>query len=104
MISVKKIQPVLPVQLRKDSKDFIMHLDNVLHAAVLPEFVPIPKLNIRKSPFVIIFQRRKIQMLVFQEIIRGGSNPPVAVAHQDIARAVCQRQNRGIPKSMPQPR
>ncbi len=54
MISIKEIQPVLPVKLRKDFKNFVVYLDNIFHAAVLPEFVPVTKFDVRISSLVII--------------------------------------------------
>ncbi len=98
VVAIEKIQPVLLIELFEKPKDIAVDIDDILHVSVFPKFIPIPQFNIGKSLSVIVFQSGKIEMLVFEKVIGGVSDASVTVTHQDIAGAVCKRQQRSILK------
>ena len=88
VIAVDKIQAVLLMKLFEKPEDIVVDINDVFHVSVFPKLIPIPQFNIGKPLSVVMFQRGKIQMLVFQKIIGGISHAPVTVAHQNIAGVV----------------
>lgn len=88
VIAVDKIQAVFLMKLFEKPEDIVVDINDVFHVSVFPKLIPIPQLNIGKPLSVVMFQRGKIQMLVFQKIIGGISHASVTVAHQNIAGAV----------------
>ena len=73
------------VKPRQNAENVAVNLDNLLHGAVFPQFVPVPEFDARIAVPVIIFQRRFIQMLVFEKIIVGTAGSAMTVADQKIA-------------------
>ena len=61
-----------------------MDIDNLAHAPVFPEFIPISQFNIGKTKLVIVFQGSEIQMLVFQKIIIRGTVSSVTITEDDV--------------------
>ena len=92
MISVQHVQTPLSVEQGQKGENVSMCFNDLLHATVLPKFVPITQLDISITGTVIMLQGGIIQVLVFQEIIIGGTDTPMAVAEQNIFCAVIQRE------------
>lgn len=85
MIPVNHIKPPLGMEAAEKLEYIPMGFYNLPHAAVLPQFVAVPQLDIGIACLVIILQGGEIQIPVFQEIIVGAARAPVAVADQDIS-------------------
>ena len=79
-----------------------MDFNNLAHSPVFPEFIPVAQLYIGKSVAVIMIQRGKVQIVVFQKVIVGISAAPVAVTDNNIAVFSGQRQYGGILKGIGQ--
>ena len=69
---------------------------NPVHAAVFPEFLPIPQFQIEESSLYIMFHRRLVQVRVFQEIVICCPFPSVAVTDHHIAAARAKRKVQGM--------
>lgn len=100
MVAVEKVQTVFLIELFEKPEYVAVDIDDIFHASVFPKLIPVAQLNIGKALSVIMLQRGKIQVLVFEKIIGGISYASMAVAHEDIARAVCERQDGSVHKGV----
>lgn len=103
MVAVQKPEPLLFVVEGQEPERIVMDRLYLFHRPVLPQFITVSKLNIRKLPVIIISERRKVQILVLQKIIIRRSCPPVAVAEQYISGIRAKGQDRGIRKCSVKP-
>lgn len=98
MVSIEQIESFLSVEKGEEPEYIIVYFNDLAHLSVFPQFIPIPQFYISESICVIVFQRREIQVQVFQKIVIGTAIPPMAVTDQAVAAAVVQREDRGIVK------
>lgn len=99
VIPIQQIEPSLPVKQGEEPEHIVVDLDDLAHAPVLPQFVPVPQFDIGVALGVIMLQGRKIQVLIFQKIVAPGAVAPMTVADEHIAAAGAQRQYGGLLKS-----
>lgn len=99
VVAVEKIQPLLLIELFEQPKHIAVHVNDILHISVFPKFIPVTQLDIGKALPIIMFQRGKVQMLVFQKIVGRVSHTSMAVTYQDIAGAVGEGQQGSVLES-----
>jgi len=102
MIAVQQIKPSLAVKQGEEPEHIIVNLNDLTHAPVFPQLIPVSQFNIGVALGIVVLQCRKIEVLVFQKIIAPGAVPPMTVAEQNITAAGAQRKNGGILKSVGQ--
>lgn len=91
MVAVQHVQTSLAMEAGEKGKDVAMCLNNLTHAAVFPKFVPVAKFNISITKPEVMLQGGKIEILVFEKIVIGGSDAPVTVAEKNIFCVLIQR-------------
>lgn len=65
VVSIEKIQPVFLAKLCEEPEDIAVDIHDIFHVSVFPQFIAIAQFDISISLSVIMFQRGKIQVLVF---------------------------------------
>ncbi len=98
VVAVEQVQPPFFLEPGEHAVDVLMNLRDVAQLPVLPQLLPVPQLDIRKTVSVVMFHGRIVQMLVLQEIVRGGAHAPVTVADEHIPGALAERQHQGLGK------
>ncbi len=98
VVAVDQIQSVFLMKLFEQPEHIAVNVNYIFHASVFPQFISIAQFDIGRTMSIIMLQRGKIQMLVFQKIIGGGADAPVTVAHKNVARAVRKGEHRRIQK------
>lgn len=98
MISIDKIESVLPVEKRQQPEYVVVDFDNPAHLAVFPQFIAVSQFDVSIPLRIIMLQSGKIQVLVFEEVIVGAAVSPMAVADDTETAAGRQREDRGIMK------
>lgn len=103
VITVKHKKPVITIKAGEHPETVVMSEFNWLYRVVFPKFVPVTEFNIGESVIIIILQCGKIKMLVFEKIIAGCPDSPVAVAEEDVAALGSQWENGYIFESLIKP-
>lgn len=88
VVAVEKIQPILQIELLEQPEDITVDINDIFHASVFPQFISVTQFDIGEASSVIMLERGKIQMLVFEKIIGRSSDASMTIAHQDIAGRV----------------
>lgn len=101
VISVEHKEPTLSVELFQLLEYIAVIFLNLLHSFVFPEFVAISQFNIGEVIAVVVFQRSLIEGLIFQKIIVGVADTPVAVAKKYIFALIGKRESAGSPEGFP---
>lgn len=69
MVAVEHIETSAFVETGEQGKDILMGFYDLFHAAVFPQFVSVPKLDIGISKDKVMLQGGKIEILVFHKIV-----------------------------------
>ena len=84
VIAVEKIQPAPFLKSGKHTVDIVVDLGDIAQLPVFPQFFPVSQLDISETAPLIMFQRRVVEMLVFQKIVGGSTHAPVTVTYENI--------------------
>ena len=65
MVAVEHIETPAFVEAGEQGKDILMGFDDLLHAAIFPQFISVPKLDIGISEDKVMLQCGIIEVLIF---------------------------------------
>lgn len=69
VVAIKQMQSALTVKEGEKPKDIVVDLDYLPHVSVFPKLVSVSQLDIGKTIGIVIFQGRKIEVQILEEII-----------------------------------
>ena len=99
VVAIEQMQPPLFLEPGEQAVDVFVDFRDMAQLPVLPQLLPVPHLDIRKTVPVVMLHRGIVQVLVLQEIVRGVAHAPVAVADQHVPGALTEGQDKGLGKS-----
>ena len=96
VVSPDHMQPFFLVELPQEQIHIFVGLEKRSEMQVLPEFIPITKLNIMETLSKILLQCMEIDVAVVGKVIRKAVVSPVAIAEKDKPGLVVEGDHFGL--------
>ena len=98
MVPVEHVEPVLAMKFPEQAEHVVVNVYDPGKRMIFPQLIAVSQFQISITLLKIMLERRKVQVLVFQEIVIGVAHTPMTVTEQDKTRAAVQRDHRGVAK------